>query len=177
MLRTLHRTADRLTHAFALAGMAVLSVAIVVVIADIVMRNTINQAILGTVDITQLCVMAAAFWAIPHAFSRGGHVSVEIGSDAMPPRLRHGLDGLGAVLGAVFMGLIGWYGWDSASLAASYGDVSQNLAIPMQWYWGFLLSGAALGMLAVIVVALRHFAVVVTGHDTVVEEEPLEGAP
>jgi len=177
MTRTLHHLADRLTHAVALAGMGLLSVAILVTVADIILRATLNEAILGMVDLTQLSVMAAAFWAIPFAFSRGGHVSVEVGADRMPPRLRHGLDGLAALLGAVFMGLIAWYGWDSAALAADYGDVSQNLALPMVAYWTFLLSGAALSVLAVLMVALRHFAAVVTGRDPVVEPEPLEDAP
>lgn len=177
MLRTLHRRTDRLTHALALAGMAVLSGAIAVTVADIVLRATVNEAILGTVDITQLCVMAAAFWSIPYAFVRGGHVSVEIGGDLMAPRLRHALDGLAALLGVVFMGLIAWYGWDSATLAADYGDVSQNLALPMTAYWAFLLSGAGLGALAVLVVALRHGAAVVTGRDPVVEPAPPEDAP
>jgi hypothetical protein len=83
---------DRLTLACALAGMAVLAVAMAVVLADIVMRSTVGIAVLGTVDITQLCVMACAFWAIPYAFIRAGHVRVEVGAERMPNRLRHGLE-------------------------------------------------------------------------------------
>lgn len=157
---------DRAMRVLALAGMAVLGIAIAVTVADIALRATVNAAILGTVDITQLCVMGAAFWSIPYAFTRDGHVSVEIGTSRLPPRLRHVLDALAALLGVLFMGLIGWYGWDSAALALDYGDVSQNLALPMIWYWGFLLSGAALGALAVLLVALRHLALAVTGDDT-----------
>lgn len=154
---------DRLMLAFALAGMAVLAIAIAVVLADIVLRNTINMAVLGTVDITQLCVMACAFWAIPFAFTRAGHVRVEVGESLMSPRLRHGLDAAAAILGAVFVALIGLYGWDAARLAMTYGDLSQTIGIPMIWYYAALLSGCALSILATLAVALRHAALAVRG--------------
>lgn len=163
MTRSILAWTDRLMQAVALAGMAVLSVAIAVVIADIVMRNTVDRAVLGTVDITQLCVMACAFWAIPFAFTRGGHVRLEVGAHKMPPRMRHGLDAAAAVLGAVFVALIGVYGWDSAQLALTYGDMSQTIGIPMIWYWATLLSGCALSVLATLAVALRHGALAVWG--------------
>lgn len=154
---------DRLLLAFALAGMAVLTVAIAVVLADIGLRNTLDRAVLGTVDITQLCVMTCAFWAIPFAFTRAGHVRVEVGESLMTPRLRHGLDAAAAVLGAVFVGLVGLYGWDAARLAMTYGDVSQTIGIPMIWYYATLLSGCALSILATLAVALRHGAAAVRG--------------
>lgn len=154
---------DRLMLGFALAGMAVLSVAIAVVLADIALRNTINRAVLGTVDITQLCVMACAFWAIPFAFTRAGHVRVEVGESRMSPRLRHGLDAAAALLGAVFVALIGAYGWDAAKLAMTYGDVSQTVGIPMIWYYATLVSGCALSILATLAVAARHAVLAARG--------------
>lgn len=165
MIRRLFHGIDRLMLVFALAGMGVLGVAIVVVIADILMRHTISESIMGTVDITQLCVMACAFWAIPLAFTRAGHVSVELGTDRLPPRVRHALDGLAALLGAVFVGMIGWYGKDSALMALDYGDLSQTIGIPMIWYWATLLSGAALSLLATLAVAARHFTLAVAPPD------------
>ncbi|MFA7429531.1 MAG: TRAP transporter small permease [Rhodospirillaceae bacterium] len=154
---------DRLTLACALAGMAVLAVAMAVVLADIVMRSTVGIAVLGTVDITQLCVMACAFWAIPFAFMRAGHVRVEVGAERMPGRLRHGLDAVAAVVGAVFVGLIGVYGWQSAQLAHQYGDLSQTIGIPLAWYWATLLSGCALSVLATLTLAGRHAVMAVRG--------------
>lgn len=154
---------DRLLLAVAMAGMAVLAIAMALVLADIALRNTINRAVLGTVDITQLCVMVCAFWAIPFAFLRAGHVRVEVGEGLMGPRLRHGLDAGAAVLGAVFVGLVGAYGWDAAALAVSYGDVSQTIGIPMIWYYAALLSGCGLSVLATLAVALRHTLLAVRG--------------
>ncbi len=154
---------ERLLLGFALAGMAVLGVAIAAVLADIVLRGTMGMAVLGTVDITQLCVMACAFWAIPFAFIRGGHVRVEVGADRMPRRVRHTLDAVAAVLGAVFVGLIGVYGWDGAQLALRYGDMSQTIGIPMIWYWATLLSGCALSVLATLTVAAHHAVLAAQG--------------
>lgn len=157
---------DALLRGIALLGMVVLGGAILLTLADIVTRSLSDNAIGGTVDVTQLCVMACAWWGIPFAFARSGHVRLEVGETLLPPRLRHGLDALASLLGAVFVGLIAWYGWDSAALAADYGDVSQNVAIPMTVYWGFLLSGAVLSVLACLVIALRHGGFMIRGDET-----------
>ncbi len=177
MIQTLLRLSDRTTRAVALTGMGLLSVAIAVTVADILLRATVNAAILGMVDLTQLSVMAAAFWAIPFAFARAGHVSVEVAEDRLPPRLRHALDAVGALLGALFMGLIAWYGWDSANLAHDYGDVSQNLGLPMIAYWAFVLSGAVLSVLAVLMVAVRHLGAAVSGTDPGAQPHQRESTP
>lgn len=161
MIERVFTWTDRLMLILALAGMAALSVTIGVVIADITMRSTVGRSILGTVDITQLAVMTCAFWAIPFTFLRGGHVTVEIATGSLPPRLRAVMDGLAALLGAVFVAMIGWYGWTSAQQAMQYGDLSQNLGIPMILYWVPLISGCALSVVATLVVAARHFALAV----------------
>lgn len=165
MLTRLIRWIDRLLQIVAFAGIAVLAVAVVIVVLDVVLRSTIGFAISGTVDITQLCVMAVAFWVIPLTFMRGGHVSITLATDWLPTRVNAVLDGLAALGGFAFVGLALRYGIEQASLAAAYGDVSQTIAIPMIIYWAFLLSGLALACLATGVLALRYFALAATGYD------------
>ena len=42
--------------------------AIAIVVIDIIWRRIGGQSMVGAVDLTQFCVMAAASWAIPYAF-------------------------------------------------------------------------------------------------------------
>ena len=165
MLTRLIDWTDRLLQIVAVAGIGVLGVAIVLVVVDVALRSTIGFAIIGTVDITQLCVMAVAFWSIPLAFIRSGHVSITLATDWLPARVNAVLDGLAALGGLVFVGLALRYGIERAGLALTYGDVSQTIAIPMIAYWAFLLSGLALACLATTVLALRQFALAATGRD------------
>lgn len=165
MLTRLIDWTDRLLQIFAVAGVGVLGAGIVLVVVDVALRSTIGFAITGTVDVTQLCVMAVAFWAIPLAFIRGGHVNITLATDWLPARVNAVVDGLAALGGLVFVGLALRYGIAQAGLALAYGDVSQTIAIPMIVYWAFPLSGLALACLATAVLALRHFALALTGRD------------
>ncbi len=144
----LDRAAGRLFAAAALIGMAALVAAIGVVAADVVGRRGLGFTVLGTVDLTQLSVMTAAFLAIPWAFHTGAHVRVEIATEAAPALARRALDALALALGVGFMALILWTAWPQAMRVHGWGDVSQDLGLPMIIYWGALLAGCALAALA-----------------------------
>ncbi len=140
-----------------LAGLAFLclTAAALITLADIALRTGLRigeffgadragLAIVGTVDLVQLAVMAAAYLAITVSFLEDGHVTV----DFLYARLSHGgrrlLRILAALLSGLFMGMIFRYGLAQASLVVQYGDRSATLGIPMIWYWVPLLLGAAL---------------------------------
>lgn len=159
MIARIDYWADRVLQGFAIAGVAILAAAVVLVLLDIGARAIVNVSITGMIDITQLCVMALAFWAIPLAFIRDGHVKITFATEWLPLRARAGLDAIAALAGAVLIVLMGRYGYDQALTALQYGDSSQTIGIPMIWYWGFLLSGCVLSLAATLIVALRHGAV------------------
>lgn len=138
----------RALHGVAIAGMTLMTVAILVVIVDVVLRHTVKISILGTVDITQLCVMAAAFWSIPYTFAVNGHVKVELLDSVIPRPLTKLLDVFAALLGLAFMAGMSYYGAKQGIQHFDYGDTSQTIGIPMVWYWGFLVSGGVLACFA-----------------------------
>ncbi|HBS21852.1 TRAP transporter small permease subunit, partial [Thalassospira sp.] len=72
------RFMNRLTDILAFVGMAALIGAIAIVVVDIIWRRIGGQSLVGAVDLTQFCVMAAASWAIPYAFSAHAHVTVDL---------------------------------------------------------------------------------------------------
>src|SRR3546814_15943824 len=88
----------------------------IVTCADIFIRNAGGQGILGTVDITQMLIMATAFLTIPYGFIADGHVSVEIGVERLPFRLQSLFKAIAALLGALLMLTFGWYGLDRNSV-------------------------------------------------------------
>ncbi|WP_417811640.1 TRAP transporter small permease [Thalassospira alkalitolerans] len=149
----LDRFMNRLTDILAFIGMAALIGAIGIVVVDIIWRRIGGQSLVGAVDLTQFCVMAAASWAIPYAFSAHAHVTVDlIGKNHFRAVFRI-IDTLIPALCAGLMAFLLYLSWGRAMEQWNYGDVSQNLAIPMILFWGFLLSGMAISML----VCLVHF--------------------
>lgn len=162
-IKALQAFTHRALHAFAVAGMLLMTVAILVVIADVVLRHTVKISVMGTVDITQLCVMAAAFWSIPYTFAVGGHVKVELFDNIIPRRLTKLLDAIAALLGLAFMVGISYYGAKQGILHYRYHDRSQTIGIPMVWYWGFLVSGGILACLATATVLLERLVALFIG--------------
>jgi len=161
----MYRILTQVLGFFALLGIIMLFIAILVVVADIILRHSIDYAILGTVDITQLCVMAVAFWSIPFAFLRRTHVTIELSDHYLSPRAQQFLDGLAACFGCILLALITYYGWGQAVQQLEYGDQSQTLGIPLIYYWGFLLSGGGLACIATLFIALQSFTHVLSDEE------------
>lgn len=140
----------------AMAGALCLCAVVPVIVVDVLIRRSIEVSIAGTVDLTQMLVMACAFLAIPLAFMRNAHVGVEFVTDRLPPRILAALNALNMLLSAALMAALLVYGYQQSLLQASNGDVSQTIGIPIFWYWAPLLLGMALSVLATIIQALRH---------------------
>ncbi|HEX9647493.1 MAG TPA: TRAP transporter small permease [Alphaproteobacteria bacterium] len=136
--------------------MLALVAAMLLTVVDVALRRPFDIAIKGTVDLTQLLVMAAAWLAIPYAFLTDGHVSVPLLVDRLPARLRAGLAVLAALLGAALLAGIAWYGTAQARLEHGYGEISLTLGIAKHWYWLPLIAGAALSVAACAVRALAQ---------------------
>lgn len=162
-LGTLYRLVEGVTRWVALAGVCFLFAATMLTVVDIVLRGTVGVAVLGTVDLMQLCVVTAAFTAIPYAFMVAAHVSVDLATDRLPPRGLAVFKLVAALAGAVVMAAIGRYGWQTAMRQIGYGDTSQTLGIPIALYWTPLLAGCALAVLATLVIALAEGAAIATG--------------
>lgn len=137
-------------RAAALLGMAALFAAGGVTVVDVVLRF-FGGAVPGAVDLVQLFIMTAVFSAIPFAFFRDGHVAVDLLTQALPPRVQALLSLVTALLALALMTLIVVYGWKSAAMQIMFGDVSQNLGVPMIWYWAPLLAGSGLSILACLI--------------------------
>lgn len=174
MLVRIHSLSVRLARLVAYVGVLCLSGAMLVTIADILLRvvsrgvnlfvaEPIGLAVAGVVDIVQLLVMAVAFLAIPFAFLRDSHVTVDILTSRFRPRHEAFLKALGTLLSVWFLYLVFRHGWDQMQNQIMYGDTSMTLAIPYLWYWTPLLIGVALAILATGLLAILHFAFVLTG--------------
>lgn len=159
-IKALQALSERTLHGVAIAGMLVMTVAILIVIADVALRHTVKISIMGTVDITQLCVMAAAFWAIPYTYAVQGHVKVELFDALLPRRMLALLDLFAAILAMLLMAGLCYYGGQQAVQHYQEGDSSQTIGIPMIWYWSLLVSGCFLSCLATAIVALGRLAAV-----------------
>jgi TRAP-type C4-dicarboxylate transport system permease small subunit len=155
----------RFTALLAGLGIGALIVAIVVVVADIVWRRIGGRSFIGAVDLTQLSVVVAASLSIPYAFSRRSHISIDLLQGYFSKAGIRCLDALSALCSAAVMGLIFFLSWGRATEIQKYGDVSQDLAIPMILFWGVFLAGTGLSTVLCLVKVLTVIILENTQHD------------
>jgi len=157
-MRSVPNFAERLARALAYAGVGMLCGGVLVLIADIVTRRTLGFSILGTIDLTQLAVMSCVYLAMPLAFLRGAHVSVEFITDALPAPLARACRVSAALLTVLLLAALAWYSLGQARIGFSQGDRSVTLGIPMILYWVPLLVGLSGSALAAVLVFARELA-------------------
>jgi TRAP-type C4-dicarboxylate transport system permease small subunit len=157
-MRSVPNYAERLARWLAYAGVAMLCGGVLVLIADIATRRTLGFSILGTIDLTQLAVMGCVYLAMPLAFLRGAHVSVEFITDAMPAPLARACRVAAALLTTLLLAALAWYSFGQARIGFAQGDRSVTLGIPMILYWAPLLVGLGGSTLAAVLVFTRELA-------------------
>lgn len=133
-----------------IGGIMIIGV-ILLTAGDVVARKFFNTGYFGLVDVTQLAVIGFAYLAMPRAFLTGAHVAVELYDERLSHRADIALKSFALLLSIGVLSVLLWYGWTQAARTLRYGDVSQNVAIPMIVYWVFLLAGVALSWLICVV--------------------------
>ena len=159
-----HRYARGLCAALAAGGVLCLLAAVALTVGDVLLRRSVGIAVPGTVDLTQLCVVACVYAAMPYAFLTGGHVAVEVVTERLPPRAVALCELVALLLSLALTLALFRYGLDQAILQHGYGDRSQTIGVPILWYWAPLLAGLLLSALACLLLAAgRLRRIVVSG--------------
>ncbi len=138
----------RLVEFLAVLGVLAYGGAALVTVADVIGRR-IGMPVEGVVDLVQLCVVTGAWLVMPYAFLAGAHVSVDFLVERLPRTVLVPLRILAALTAFVLMALIAKTGWDTFAIRTMFGDRSQQLGIPVAWYWYPLLAGSALSLLGI----------------------------
>ena len=148
-MATAIRALRRLIGALAAAGVAAYGAAAVVTVADVLGRR-VGLPIDGVVDLVQLFVMAGVWLVMPFAFMTGAHVGVDFLVEWLPRRAALPLRAAAMAVAVVLLGLMLAYGYQTAGMRMMFGDRSQQLGIPIVWYWAPLLGGLALSAIGAV---------------------------
>lgn len=140
----------RILGVLATLGVLAYAGAALVTVADILGR-TIGLPIDGVVDLVQLFVMTGAWLVMPYAFMVGAHVGVDFVLDALPRAPALLFHGFAALVAFVLIALMLWQGIETFKVRTMFGDKSQQLGIPIAWYWYPLLVGLAASLVGVLV--------------------------
>lgn len=144
-----------LVTAAAILGVVGYGAAALLTVADVVGRQ-LGTPIPGVVDLVQLCVLGGAWLVIPYAFLVGAHVGVDLLVESFPQVARRALRAVAAVAAVGLLGLMLLECTKAFQMQLLFGDRSQQLGIPIVWYWVPLLAGVGLSMVAALLTVLRE---------------------
>lgn len=128
-------------------------------VADVGLRSGLNAPIFGTYEIIELLLAAVAFLAIPEAFLRGQHITIELIDQIVPDRVVDWLRAFGALAALVFVALLSYHMIEISVDFVAFEDVTIDLHIPLIWKGSLILVGVAASIAAVLVIFMRDLAV------------------
>lgn len=143
------RTVERLMGAAAWTGVAAYAAAALVTVADIIGRRA-GFAVPGVVDLVQLFVLGGAWMCIPYAFAKGAHVAVDVVVNLLPAGIRRLARLAAGLLALALMALTTYMAFGTFAQQAAFGDRSQQLGIPITWYWAPVIGGLGLSVVAIL---------------------------
>ncbi len=127
-----------------------------VTVADVVLRWSLNIPVRGTVEIVELLLTCSFFLAQPATFLRDENIVVDVIDRFVGPGGVSVLKRIAAALAVLTLGILTWQGWIAAQDTLVFGDVTSDLAIPKIYYWIPLLIGfAGAGFIAIVILLSR----------------------
>jgi TRAP-type C4-dicarboxylate transport system permease small subunit len=143
----------RLIRLLEAIGAFALLVLMVTVFVDVLGRNLFNTPLPWGTELLEM-VLALMIFAIYPLLALGfGHITVDL--IQLPARLHRVQRVLGSVMGAVVFTLIAWCMVRQALRAASYGEATPLLGVPLSWVLGAIGAMAAVSTFAFLLAAVR----------------------
>jgi TRAP-type C4-dicarboxylate transport system permease small subunit len=139
-MKRLFAAIDRSVEAFVAAIFAAMCV---VGLLQVFNRFVLNKSLSWSEEFQIFCHIWIVFLAIPIAYRRGAHVSVESLRAMLPRRAGAAFDLAIELLWAAFAGSLAWLSYRVAQVAQL--QHSPGLEIPMSWpYYGMVVGGVYL---------------------------------
>lgn len=148
-------TGGRTVRVLEAIGAVALLILMVTVFIDVVGRNLFNTPLPWGTELLEM-VLALMIFAIYPLLALGfGHITVDL--IQLPASLHKVQRVLSGAIGAVVFALITWCMVRQALRAASYGEATPLLGVPLSWVLGGIGAMAAISTLAFLLAAARSF--------------------
>lgn len=119
-------------------------------VADILCRHLLGFSLRGVVDGVEFLFAWMTFLGFAAAFFTGAHISVDVIDLALSPRARRALRLANGLVAAVVMGCLTWIAVTELLDKYDWGDRTIDLKIPLTWFWGAVVLGFGLSVVAIL---------------------------
>jgi TRAP-type C4-dicarboxylate transport system permease small subunit len=151
MMALIGAAARFLTRVAAVFLLAMVAVNVV----DVGLRSGLNAPVFGAYEIVEFLLAAVAFLAIPEAFLRDQHITIELIDQVVPPRVVDWLRAIGTLFALVFVALLAWHMVRPTLDYMEFNEVSMDLQLPLVWKAGLILAGIVASVATAFALFLR----------------------
>jgi TRAP-type C4-dicarboxylate transport system permease small subunit len=124
----------RLFNLLAVAAALILLAMVVLVTADIVLRNTARVGFAWANEITEYALYIITLLTAPWLLRRGQHVRIDMALVLVPPRLAWMMEAAADIIGLAASLVLIWYGTIMTVQSARLGSLTiKNLVFPEWW--------------------------------------------
>jgi len=141
---------------------------LVQVCTEIVLRDFFNTSFLWSEEVARYLMIWSVYFGAAAAVGTNGHLRIEMLIDAVPPRVRHVLDGIAQFWVLAFSLAITYAGYSMVRDSFASGMVSADSNLPFQLGWVQLVIPITFALSAIH--AARCLWLVVKGRNLVVEK-------
>jgi len=128
----------RLLAGLALAGCAVLFAMMLIIVADVALRNLavpgLPRGLAWSNEISELMLYLITMCVAPWLLRRGQHIRVDIVLRAIPPRIAWRLEWIGDAIGLACCVVIAWIGTQAAWSSYVSGAVNIKTLVTPEWW-------------------------------------------
>jgi TRAP-type C4-dicarboxylate transport system permease small subunit len=125
---------ERLFEWFAAAAALMLLAMVVLVTADIVLRNTLGTGFAWSNEVTEYALYLTTLLTAPWLLRRGQHVRIDMFLVIVPPRVAWIMEAAADIVGFAASLILVWYGGIMTAQSARLGSITiKNLVFPEWW--------------------------------------------
>ncbi|MCU0942047.1 MAG: TRAP transporter small permease subunit [Hydrogenophaga sp.] len=139
MIDALSTAYGRLLSALAMVGCALLLAMMLVIVADVALRNIpvpgLPQGLAWSNEVSELMLYLITMCVAPWLLRQGQHIRVDIVLQALPSRVAWALEWVGDAIGLLCCLVIAWYSAQAAWASYSSGALNIKTLVTPEW-WG-----------------------------------------
>jgi len=128
----------RLLAGLALAGCAILMAMMLVIVADVALRNIpvpgLPRGLAWSNEVSELMLYLVTMCVAPWLLRQGQHIRVDILLQALPKRLAWSLEWVGDAVGLACCLFMAWYGARAAWASFESGAVNIKTLVTPEWW-------------------------------------------
>lgn len=123
---------------------------------DVVGRKLFSHSIIGSVELTEMMMLALIFAAMPLASLAGEHVIFDLLDSVLPQRVKYWQSIVSNLVCTALLGISAWFVFERAMRTEAMGDTTAQLIVPVAPF-----HYAAAGLL--VICALMHLYLALSG--------------